>query len=95
VENTIDLQISDTAGISINIFIESMPITSIYNLIDNSVNFTLSDAPSSQVAAVLEPTSLSLLMLGLGAVGLLRRGRRNRWHGGTKVFPYCYLVWFQ
>jgi hypothetical protein len=78
VENTIDLQISDTAGIPISIFIESVPITSLYNLVDNSVNFTLSDAPPSQVAAAPEPTSLSLLILGLGAVGLLRRRPRNR-----------------
>lgn len=75
IENTIDLQISDTAGIPINIFIESIPITSIYNLVDNSVNLVLFDAPTLQVAAVPEPTSLFLLMLGLGAVGLLQKRR--------------------
>jgi hypothetical protein len=75
VENTIDLEIDDPAGIPIDIYIESIPFTFIYNLVDNSVNFILP-------AAVPEPPLLSLLVLGLGAVGLLQRTLCNRrWAG--------------
>jgi hypothetical protein len=63
VDNTIDLWLSDPLGIPISLSIDSMPNTLITNLVDNSVNVTV----------VPEPSSLSLLALGLCAFGLLRR----------------------
>jgi hypothetical protein len=63
VDNTIDLWLSDPLGIPISFSIDSMPNTLIANLVDNSVNVTV----------VPEPSSLSLLALGLCAFGLLRR----------------------
>jgi hypothetical protein len=64
VYNTIDLHLSDPLGIPIDLFIDSMPITLVENLVDNSVSATV----------VPEPSSLSLVALGLCAFGLLRRG---------------------
>jgi hypothetical protein len=63
VDNTINLQLSDPLGIPIALFIDDMPITLVENLVDNSVNVTV----------VPEPSSLSLVALGLCAFGLLRR----------------------
>jgi hypothetical protein len=63
VNNTINLQLNDPLGIPISLFIDDMPITLVENLVDNSVNVTV----------VPEPSSLSLVALGLCAFGLLRR----------------------
>jgi hypothetical protein len=63
VDNTINLELSDPLGIPIALFINSMPTTLIENLVDNSVS----------VIVVPEPSSLSLVALGLCAFGLLRR----------------------
>jgi hypothetical protein len=68
VDNTINLELSDPLGIPIALFIDSMPTTLIENLVDNSVN----------VVVVPEPSSLSLVALGLCAFGLLRRATSRR-----------------
>jgi hypothetical protein len=68
VDNTINVLLVDPLGIPIALNIDSMPITLIENLVDNSVNVTV----------VPEPSSLSLLALGLCAFGLLRRATNAR-----------------
>ena len=75
VDNTIDLGLSDPLGIPISLFIDSMPTTLIENLVDNSVN----------VMVVPEPSSLSLLALGLCAFGLLRRATSRRAQGAKNT----------
>jgi hypothetical protein len=116
VSNTINLQISDTTGVSIDIFIESNPVTTIYNLVDNSISLLESnsaldtiisiliestpsttiynivdntinvavmsakgqdDLASSAVAPVLEPASLPLFGLALGALAVVCLKRRK------------------
>lgn len=75
VDNTIDLGLSDPLGIPISLFIDSMPTILIENLVDNSINVTV----------VPEPSSLSLLALGLCAFGLLRRATSRRAQGAKNI----------
>jgi hypothetical protein len=71
-------------GAALSSLIESIPMTSIFNLVDNSVNVILAsaelaaDVAFSDPPAVPEPTALSLLAIGLGAVGLFRIKHCNR-----------------
>jgi hypothetical protein len=69
VDNTIDLWLSDPLGIPIDLSIDSMPNSLIQNLVDNSV----------YVGVVPEPSSVSLLALGLCACGLLQGAPFRRW----------------
>jgi hypothetical protein len=75
VDNTIDLWLSDPLGIPISLSIDSVPNTLIENLVDNSVNVTV----------VPEPSSLSLVALGLCAFGLLRKATSRRAQGAKNT----------
>jgi hypothetical protein len=61
------------ANEKIGIFIKREPTTTIYNLVENRVNYLI----SSDVAVAPELASLPLVAVGLGPLGLVRIKRRK------------------